>query len=84
MHYHQVISKQLLAIKGVYWIANYKCNMVLWSPHIKEKVQNILETDAFFGIDYLSKDKRVRGERIEIKTHSKEVAWMEEFVLKML
>jgi site-specific recombinase XerD len=84
MHYHQAISKQLLAVKGVYWNASYKCYMALRHPDVKEKVQNILETAAFFGTDYLSKDKTVRGAQIEIKTHPEDAAWMEVFVPKMV
>jgi len=83
VHYHQAISKQLLAVTGVYWNASYKCYMALRHTDVKEKVEHILETDAFFGTDYLSKDKTVRGAQIEIKTHPEDTAWMEVFVPKI-
>ena len=84
MNYHQAISKQLLATKGVYWNAGYKCYLAMRHPDVKAKVEHILETDSFFGTDFLSKDKSVRGAQIEIKIHPEDVAWMEVHVPKMV
>lgn len=84
IQYHHIVSKQLLAVKGVYWNANYKCYMAFRHPEVKRKVEQILECSSFFGTDYLSKDKTVRGAQIEIKTHPEDAAWMEVYVPKMV
>ncbi len=84
MQYHQTISKQLLAIKGVYWNANYKCYMALRHPQVKIKVEELLQTDSFFGDDYLSKERVFKGEKISIKPHLEDIAWMEVYVPKLV
>uniref|UniRef100_UPI00404AA530 tyrosine-type recombinase/integrase n=2 Tax=Flavobacterium sp. TaxID=239 RepID=UPI00404AA530 len=82
MHYHQAVSKQLLAVKGVYWNKNYKSYMVLRHPEVKANVEQILNTPSFFGEDYLSKEQSFKGEKITIKPHAEDVAWMEVYVPK--
>lgn len=84
MQYHQTICKQLLVVKGVYWNTSYKCYMTLRHPDVKQKVEQILEITDFFGTDYLSKDTKARGAKIEIKVHLEHVAWMEVHVPKMV
>lgn len=84
MHYQQSISKQLLAVKGVYWNANYKCYMALRHPDVKKSVEQILDTPHFFGEDYLSKEQSFKGEKIFLKPHIEDVAWMEVYVPKLV
>ena len=84
MQYHQTLSKQILAVKGVYWNSNYKCYMAMRHPDVKEKLEQILESTSFFGTDFLSKDKSVRGTQIEIKAHPEDLSWMEVHVPKMV
>lgn len=84
MQYHQTVVKQILAVKGVYWNANYKCYMAMRHPDVKEQLEHILESPSFFGTNFLSKDKTVRGAKIEIKTHPEDVSWMEVHVPKMV
>ncbi|MEL1242525.1 hypothetical protein [Flavobacterium flavipallidum] len=77
MQYHQSISKQLLAIKGVYWNGNYKCYMALRHPEVKIQIGKIFETHSLFGEDYLSKEKTHKGEKIILKPHPEDLSWME-------
>ncbi len=84
MQYHHLISKQLLTVKGVYWNANYKCYMALRHPDVKKAVEEILDTPHFFGEDYLSKERSFKGEKIFIKPHLEDVAWMEVYLPKLV
>lgn len=85
MQYHQAISKQLLAVKGVYWNASYKCYMAFRHENVKQKVEQILETSSFFGTNYLSEDKTVQvAASIEIKAHVEDVSWLEVHVPKLV
>lgn len=84
MHYHQTVSKQLLAVKGVYWNKNYKSYMVLRHPNVKVSVEQILNTPSFFGEDYLSKEQNFKGAKIIIKPHPEDAAWMEVYVPKLV
>ena len=84
MQYHQTLSKKILAVKGVYWNSNYKCYMAFRHPDVKEQLEHLLESPSFFGTDFLSKDKTVRGAKIEIKAHPEDHAWMEVHVPKMV
>ena len=84
MQYHHSISKQLLLVKGVYWNANYKCYMALRHPAVKITVEQILETPHFFGEDDLSKERSFKGEKIIIKPHLEDLAWMEVYVPKLV
>lgn len=83
MHYHQEISKKLLAVKGVFWNKNYRCFMVYRHPKTKELVENILQTNPFFGIDYFSNDVLLKGEKVIVTPHFEDVAWMEVYVPKL-
>jgi site-specific recombinase XerD len=83
MHYHQAISKQLLAVKGVYWNGNYKAYMALRNPDVKQKVEQILMTTPFFGDDYISKDLSYRGYKISIRPHIEDNAWIEVYIPKL-
>ena len=84
MPYHQTINKQILGIKGVYWNANYKSYMVYRHPKVKEAVEKILKNESFFGEDYLSTEKKYRGESIRILPHKQDTAWMEVHVPKQV
>lgn len=84
MHYHQTISRQLLAVKGVYWNANYKAYMAMRHPHVKQEVETILMTPSFFGTDFISKDISYRGHKITIRPHQEDVVWMEVYVPKFV
>lgn len=84
MQYHQTLCKQILAVKGVYWNSNYKCYMAFRHPDVKEQLEQILERPAFFGTNFLSKDKTIRGAKIEIKTHPEDLSWMEVHVPKVV
>ncbi|MCB0442716.1 MAG: tyrosine-type recombinase/integrase, partial [Flavobacterium sp.] len=84
LRYHQLINKQLLSVKGVYWNANYKCYMALRHPDVKKSVEQILEQPHFFGEDYLSKERSFKGEKIIIKPHLEDEAWMEVYVPKLV
>lgn len=77
MHWHYLISKELLTVKGVYWNASYKCYMVFRHPKAKEQVENILQVFPFFGEDYISKEKSYRGEQISILPHLDDSRYME-------
>lgn len=83
MHYHQEISKKLLAVKGVYWNKNYQCFMVYRHPDTKKKVEELLQKSSFFGVDYVFKDASFKGEKILIKPHFEDTAWMEVYVPKI-
>ncbi len=83
MHFHQEISKQLLATKGVYWNKNYKSYMVYRHPNTKEIVETILQTNPFFGIDFYTKESEIKGGKISLMQHSEDVAWMEIYVPKL-
>jgi site-specific recombinase XerD len=84
MHYNQEVSKQLLAVKGVYWNANYKAYMAMRHPNVKQEVEYILMTPSFFGTDFISKDTHYREHKITILPHSEDVAWMEIYVPKFV
>lgn len=84
MQYHQIVCKQILAVKGVYWNGSYKCYMAMRHPDVKEKLELILETPNFFGIDFLSKDKTATGATIIIRIHPEDTRWMEVYVPKMV
>lgn len=84
LQYHQSISKQLLAIKGVFWNANYKCYMATRHPEVKRKVEQLLEAPSFLGDDYLSKERVCKGEKIRILPHLEDTAWMEVYVPQLV
>ena len=81
MSYYQLISKQLLATKGVYWNANYKVYMVLRNLSVKAQVETILGTTSFFPKNDTYKNETVfASESITIKTHPEDSKWMEVYV----
>ncbi|MBU2527239.1 MAG: tyrosine-type recombinase/integrase [Bacteroidetes bacterium] len=80
MHYVQTISKQLLAVKGVFWNANYKVYMALRHPEVKSKVETILGVVSFFGDDYLYKEVRFTKLFIRVLPHFDDVKWMRVYV----
>ena len=81
MSYYQLISKQLLATKGVYWNANYKVYMVLRNLSVKAQVETILGTTSFFPENDTYKNETVfASESITIKTHPEDSKWMEVYV----
>jgi len=80
MYYIQSISKKLLAVKGVYWNANYKVYMAFRHPSVKAKVEAILGVAPFFGEDYLSKDMHFKKLLIRVLPHFDDVKWMRVYV----
>jgi site-specific recombinase XerD len=80
MPYFQTISKQLLAVKGVHWNANYKVYMAYRHPNVKAKVESILGVASFFGDDYLSKDTQFTKLFIRVLPHFDDVKWMRVYV----
>lgn len=84
MQYHQSVSKELLKVKGVYWNGSYKAYMVLRHPDVKQKVETILRTSPFFGVDFLSKETSFKGHTISIRSHDEDVSWMEVYVPKQV
>ena len=83
MHYHQEISKKLLSVKGVFWNKNYRCFMVYRHPTTKKTVEALLQKSPFFGTDYVSKDAVFKGEKVFIKPHFEDIAWMAIYVPKI-
>lgn len=77
MHYHYRVSKELMAVKGVYWNSNYKTFMALRHPAVKEKIERILEISPFFGDDFLSKEINCRGQEIHLLPHFENTTLME-------
>lgn len=84
MHYHSEIAKQLLAVKGVYWNSAYKSYMALRNPKVKSEVEEILGVSPFFGDDFNFKETQHKGQKIIIKPHFEDVAWMEIYVPKLV
>jgi site-specific recombinase XerD len=84
MHFHHVISKQLLKIKGVYWNGNYKSYMVYRNAAVKQEVERVLGVSNFFGCDYFVKDAKLVEGIIKVLPHAESVAWMEVYVPKMV
>lgn len=83
MHYHQEISKKLLSVKGVFWNKNYRCFMVFRHPATKKIVEELLQKSPFFGTDYVSKDAVFKGEKVFIKPHFEDIAWIAIYVPKI-
>lgn len=84
MDYSNLITKKLLAIKGVHWNGNYKCFMAMRVPQVKEQVEAILQMPNFFSDDFISKDKTFRGSKIIVFPHNEDVAWMQVYVPKVV
>lgn len=84
MNYSEVITKKLLAIKGVHWNSSYKCYMATRIPKVKEQVEAILQKPDFFGDDFISKDETFRGAKITILPHKEDEAWMQIHVPKVV
>lgn len=84
MHYHQEVKIQLLKVKGVYWNANYKCFMAFRHEKVKNAVELILQTPAFFGTDYYHKEATYKGEKIRILPHYEAVSYLEVYVPKLV
>lgn len=81
MPYNQVISKQLLAIKGIYWNANYKVYMVLRQANVKANVEKALNVSSFFPAnDFYKAETIFEGESIVLKPHPEDTKWMEVYV----
>jgi site-specific recombinase XerD len=58
--------------------------MALRHPDVKKTVEHILDAPHFFGEDYLSKERSFKGEKIIIKPHLEDAAWMEVYVPKLV
>ncbi len=84
MHYHDIINKQLLAVKGVYWNGNYKAYMALRVPKVKQQVETILQHPDFFGADYLSEEISHKGQKITLLPHFQDKTMMEVHVPKLV
>ena len=81
MNYHFVASKELLAVKGVYWNKQQKVYMAMRNRAVKEKVEKILQAAGFFPTDYLEKEKPVKGGTVLIvKPHIEDNQWMQVFI----
>ncbi|WP_413998206.1 tyrosine-type recombinase/integrase [Flavobacterium sp. W1B] len=81
MHYFQTISKQLLAVKGVYWNANYKVYMAMRNAKVQEQVENILNISPFFPAnDYYKNESVFNGEEIILQPHPEDLKWMEVYL----
>jgi site-specific recombinase XerD len=84
MHYHQGISNQLKAVKGVYWNKNYKCYMVYRSSKCKALVETILHTPNFFDHNFYDKAADVISGTIRLQIHLTDQSWMQVYVPKMV
>ena len=81
MRYIQEISKKLLAVKGVYWNANYKVYMVLRHSKVQEEVEKLLTVSPFFPAnDYYKNESHFTGEAIILKPHPEDIQWMEVYM----
>src|SRR6478672_825901 len=84
MHYHYSVSKELKAVKGVYWNANYKTYMAFRHEKVKLEVERILQVSPFFGEDYVAKDKSYRGQQIQVCPHPEDTQLMEIYVPRIV
>lgn len=84
MHYHQGLSRELLAVKGVYWNQNYKAFMALRVPKVKQLAEAVLGYGDFFGQDFLSDEQSYKGEKITLLPHLPDKTMMEVHVPKLV
>lgn len=81
MNYHYLVTKELLAVKGIYWNKPQKVYMAIRNQSVKEKAEKILQVSRFFPSDYFEKEKIVDG-RIEliVKSHADDNRWMQVYI----
>jgi hypothetical protein len=48
MNYHFAVSKELLAVKGIYWNKQQKVYMAMRNRAVKEKAEIALQVNGFF------------------------------------
>ena len=84
MDWHFDLSKELMAINGVYWNANYKAYMAMRNQKVKEQVEAILQVSPFFGDDYLSKEISYHGQEIRLLPHLEDLRLMEIYTPKIV
>ena len=80
MQYHQEIKNKLLHTKGVYWNPNYKAYLVYRHTKTKESVENILQTQDFFGADFYAPENDKIVGNIAIKPHLEDKMWMQIYI----
>ena len=81
MNYHFAASKELLAVKGIYWNKRQKVYMAMRNRAVKEKAEKILQFSGFFPSDYFDKEKAVKGGTVLIvKPHIENNRWMQVFI----
>lgn len=81
LNYHFAVSKELLAVKGIYWNKTQKVYMAMRMPVVKEKAEEILQVPGFFPTDYLEKGNPVNeGAVIIVKPHAEDNRWMQVFM----
>jgi site-specific recombinase XerD len=81
MNYHFAVSKELLAVKGIYWNKQQKVYMAMRNRAVKEKAEMALQVNGFFPSDYIEKEQPVKGGAVLIvKPHIEDNRWMQVFV----
>ncbi|HSO85713.1 MAG TPA: hypothetical protein VLQ91_04125, partial [Draconibacterium sp.] len=81
LNYHFAVSKELLAVKGIYWNKAQKVYMAMRNPRVKEKAEEILQVSGFFPTDFFEKEKLVNeGAIVIVKPHADDNRWMQVFV----
>ena len=81
LNYHFAVSKELLAVKGIYWNKAQKVYMAMRNPKVKEKAEEILQVPGFFPSDFIEKEKPVsEGAVIIVKPHADDNRWMQVFM----
>jgi len=77
--YHSVVSRELLAIKGVYWNKHQRLYFALRSRKIKEKAEAILQSPGFFPEDFWEITNPENPGFIVFKPHT-DAAWMQVYM----
>ena len=77
LHYHYLITKQLKAIKGVYWNLNHKCFFAYRHAKVKQQIEAILNGGNLLGVDFYEKSERISNSKIVIGVHADDFAWMQ-------
>ncbi len=74
--YHSVVSRELLAVKGIYWNNQHQLFFAFRHKVIKEKAEKILQSPGFFPENYWEDSVTNHSGVIVIKPHT-DSNWMQ-------
>lgn len=78
LHFHDVVTKELMKIKGIFWHKNQKVFMATRHPFVKKAIEDLLGKEVL-PTNYFDKTKEVLEGSLTFLPHAEDTKWMRIF-----